>query len=251
MTGHAMIRCVIIDDEPMAIDILKEYVDKVPFLRLDGTYRDAVQALEDLQKTEIGLVFLDINMPDLTGIQFLDALTYSPLVIFTTAYSEYAVDSYNYRAVDYLLKPIGFERFLKAANRALELFRNDERSQDAEDSVQTTSAETALIKSGTEYHQVRIDDIYYIEGAGNYVTFVTSTGKIMSLMSMKGVLELLGTERFIRIHKSYIAAARHIGVIEAESVKINRKKLPVGEAYRRNLDEFVRRFRLTPGVNPE
>ncbi|MCP4728383.1 MAG: response regulator transcription factor [bacterium] len=233
-----MIKCMIIDDEPMALDVLRDYVNKVPFLQLEGEFRDAVKALNEMQSKEIDLIFLDIEMPDLTGIQFLKTLTRLPMVIFTTAYSEYAVESYDFEAVDYLLKPIEFERFLKASNRALELFtmRSEPQSPEAASKVDTN---IVLIKSGTEFHQVRKDEILYIEGAGNYVFFVTSTKKIMALMTMQDVLRLLSSKSFIRIHKSYIVSFEHVDVIEPEQVRIGKKNIPIGEVYKTNLQGYI------------
>lgn len=228
-----MMKCIVIDDEPVAIDILTDYIEKVPFLELAGAYRNSLKALEYLKSRQADLLFLDINMPDLTGIQFLNSLDHHPMVIFTTAYSEYAVKSYDYEAVDYLLKPIEFERFLKAAGRALLRFQerhNKERygffnRRDAED-------ESILVKSGTEFHRINTKDILYIKGTGNYVTFVTWKKEIMVLMRMKDVLSELPEKRFFRIHRSYIVAFHHIDVIEKDRVTIKNVSLPIGNAYK-------------------
>jgi two-component system LytT family response regulator len=233
-----MIRCAVIDDEPMALELLQDYISKTPFLELAGSYRDALKALKQIRDDPVDLIYLDVNMPDLSGIQFLNALPERPLIIFTTAYSQYAVESYDYEAVDYLLKPVEFDRFLKASNRAYDKFRrrspdkNQKRSADAQ-------PETVFIKSGIEIHQVRPGEILYIEGAGNYVQFVLNEKNVMSLMTMSEALELLRDHMFVRIHRSYIVAAAHIDVIEPEFVKIHKKKIPIGESYRRNLDMIV------------
>ncbi len=233
-------RCVVIDDEPMALDVLKEYIEKTPFLELTGLYRNSLKALEDLQESKIDLIFLDINMPDLSGIQFLESLVKFPLVIFTTAYSKYAVESYNYQAVDYLLKPIEFDRFLKAATKALKLFKSQkELSLKNETISQNENKTSILIKSGTEYHQIKIEDIKYIEGTGNYITIVTSDKKILTLKRLKDVLKMLPGDKFIRIHKSFIVAYLHIDVIEKEQVIIKKHKIPVGEVYKKELQNFI------------
>ena len=220
-----MMKCLVIDDEAKALDILKDYIQKVPFLELASAYRDSLKALNYLQNHPVDLIFLDVNMPDLSGIQFLNALTIQPLIIFSTAYSEYAVESYHYNAVDYLLKPIEFERFLKAANKALEQFQlkkmNNEEDQDY-----------ILIKSGTDLYRLDVNEILYIEGAGNYVTFITKNDEIMSLLNMKDVLRMLPVNQFYRIHKSFIVNFRHVALIEKDQVKIKGKNIPIGEVYR-------------------
>ena len=186
---------------------------------------------------EYDLLFLDINMPDLSGLQFLKSLTEQPLVIFTTAYSQYAAESYDFQAVDYLLKPIKFERFLKAITRALKRYRAARSYDESE-----VSTDSILIKSGSEYHQVKLSDILYIEGTGNYITIVTPEKKILSLLRLKNVLKQLPENAFIRIHRSYIVAFQHIDVIDKNYVRINKKKLPVGELYRKDLYSFIHRI---------
>lgn len=225
------LKCLAIDDEPMALDIITDYVKKTPFLVLDGAYRDSIKALDYLQQNKVDLIFLDINMPDLTGIQFLKSLLYQPLLIFTTAYSEYAVKSYDFDAVDYLLKPIEFERFLKAVNRALEkhrLLNQGVISQKALDN----KTEFLMIKSGQDLHKIKIENIFFIESAGNYVVFHLKSEKIMSLLSMNKVLELLPSDQFFRVHKSFIVALSHITKIERHQVIINKKEIPIGNVYR-------------------
>ena len=228
-------KCLVIDDEPKALDILKDYIQKVPFLELAGAYRDSLKALNYLQNHPVDLIFLDVNMPDLSGMQFLNALTIQPLIIFSTAYSEYAVESYDYNAVDYLLKPIEFERFLKAANKALEQFQLKKMTnKEGQDYI--------LIKSGTEMYRLDVSEILYIKGAGNYVTFITKNNEIMSLLNMKDVLRMLPVNQFYRIHKSFIVNFRHVVLIEKDQVKIKDKKIPIGEVYR---DHFLKAIHST------
>ncbi|MFC2165260.1 LytR/AlgR family response regulator transcription factor [Acidobacteriota bacterium] len=231
-------KCLVIDDEPIAIGILEDYVKKVPFLELSGSYRSALRTLEYLQSHSVDLLFLDIKMPDLSGIQFLKSLTNQPLVIFTTAYSEFAAESYDYQVVDYLLKPIEFDRFLKATNKALKQHRLL-KSQGATASPSRKGARyerkgLILLKSGTDYHPLQIDDILYVEGAGNYVFFWTSEKKVMALMSLKDALKKLPADQFLRIHKSYIVNFRKIDVIETDQVKIGETNIPIGEAYKKD-----------------
>ncbi len=217
-------KCMVVDDEPVALEILKDYITKVPFLESAGFFRDPLKAIDFLNESDVDLIFLDINMPDLTGIQFLKSLKKPPLTVFTTAYSEYALESYDYDAVDYLLKPIEFDRFLKAVNKAHELFH-----------MKTTfpkNREHILIKSGTDYFKIKTNDIFYIRGTGNYVTFVTMKKEILSLMTMKHALEILPQSQFFRIHKSYIINFQHVDRIETEQVKIRDEYLPIGDSYR-------------------
>lgn len=229
------IKCIIIDDESVAIDILADYVEKVKYLELISTFRSSLKALDFVKSFPIDLIFLDINMPDLTGIQFLNSLDHQSMIIFTTAYSQYAVKSYDFEAVDYLLKPIEFERFLKAAGRAYSRYvsqRNDKI-------IDTSRSDSILIKSGTEFHRISIRDILYIKSAGNYVIFVTNDKKIMTLLRMQDVLAILPETQFFRIHRSYIVAFHQIDVIEKERVKLKNISLPIGDAYR---DSFLQKI---------
>jgi len=229
-------KCVLIDDEPKALEILKRYVERVPFLELEGEFRDPVRALERLTANPTDPISLDVNTPDLSGIQFLNALHNRPLVIFTTAYSEYAVRSYDYDAVDYLLKPIGFERFVRAANKALERHRQRVKMEEGRAAdgaaAQAGSSDYIMVKSGTGYHKLQLDDILYVEAAGNYVVFITEKANVMSLTSTKELGLLLPAGQFFRTRKSYIVNFRHVSKIERDQVKVHGKIIPIGETYR-------------------
>ena len=224
-----MINCLIIDDEPKAIELLEMYVSKVDSLQLKGSFNNSVNAVSFVQENNIDLIFLDINMPDLNGIDFLKSISVKPMIIFTTAYSEYAVESYNFEAVDYLLKPILFPRFLKAVNKAQELYKLKNKPVTINKSAKSNKV---LLKSGTEIHQVLIDDILYIEGARNYIFVFTKDKKIMTLMRMKDLEDQLPEKDFVRIHKSFIISNKHIDFIERHQVTINEKKIPIGRNYR-------------------
>lgn len=228
-------KCLVIDDEPMALEILVEYIKKVPFLECTGTFRDAMKALEYLQREEVDLLFLDINMPDLTGIQFLNSLSNQPLVIFTTAYSQYALESYDYDAVDYLLKPIEFDRFLKAVNKAQELYHF--KSKDA---AFVNGQSFMLLKSGTKFHRIEYSDIFFIRGTGNYVTFVTAKKDILSLSTMRDIMTILPAEKFFRIHRSYIVNLEHTDEIENDQVKIKDEYLPISDLYKDDFFDFIK-----------
>ncbi len=233
----SVMKCVAIDDEPLALDILKDYMAKVPFLECVGVFRNPLKALDYIRRKKIDLIFLDINMPDLSGIQFLKTLKKPPLVVFTTAYSEYALESYDYDAVDYLLKPIEFERFVKAANKAGEMLRV--KSKDM--SILSGERDYLFIKSGTNFYKVKTKDIYYIKGTGNYVTFVLDQKEILSLMTMSKALESLPEELFVRVHKSYIVNSLHVDLIENEEVRIRRERIPIGDRYRQSFFDSIKK----------
>ncbi len=238
-------KCLLVDDEPKALEILRKYVERVRFLELGGAFREPVHALQYLASNPVDLIFLDINMPDMSGIQFLNALHTRPLVIFTTAYEDYAVRSYDYDAVDYLLKPIEFDRFMRAVTKALEFHEQrgkSERSGYSEGTATLNGAENFLVvKSGTDYHKLLIDEILYVEAAGNYAVFVTASANVMSLLSMKDVGSLLPPGRFFRIHKSYIVNFRHVSKIERDQVKVGSKLIPIGDTFR---ESFLRAIQL-------
>lgn len=220
--------CIVVDDEPFALELIEGYINRTPFLTLSVSFSNPFKALTYLSGHKTDLLFLDINMPELSGIQLIKSLTTPPPVIFTTAYSEFAAESYDYGAVDYLLKPVKYERFLKAVSRALEL-------QDHQSHVKAENRDPdgyVLIKSGTRINKIRTHQILYIEGAGNYMTFFTRDKKIMSLLTMSEVLTLLPPDQFVRIHKSYIVNREQIDVIEKHQVLINKQAIPIGVTFR-------------------
>jgi DNA-binding LytR/AlgR family response regulator len=226
-------KCLILDDEPLAVDILRDYIEKIPGLECVGAFRRPLHALEFLQKNEVDLVFLDIQMPDLSGLQFLKSLPRPPRVVFTTAYSRYAAESYNYDAVDYLLKPIEFDRFLRAVHKARALAVSPAKKT-------PDPGKSILIKSGTRFHRTRWDDIRYVKGAGNYVTFVTENREILSLMTMRNAVRLLPGTVFVRIHKSYIVNIQRLDVVEEGEVRIGKDRIPIGDSFR---NDFLRAIR--------
>jgi len=227
-----MLHAIAIDDEPKALDIIQLYADKIPFLNLQKTFRDALEAISYLKENTVDLIFLDINMPDLTGIEFLQALISPPLIIFTTAYSEYAVQSYDYQAVDYLLKPITFTRFLKAVNRASENFEMKKREPHSDSKTTSQEIDQILVKSGNDMYNISFEDILFIEGAQNYVFIQTMEKKIMSLIRMKEIELKLSDKLFFRIHKSFIVSLKQIEKIESYQVTIKNHKIPIGKIYK-------------------
>jgi two-component system LytT family response regulator len=216
---------IAIDDEPLALEVVRAHASKVPFLTLKATFTDAFKAMDYLQKEAIDLIFLDIKMPDISGLDFLKSLNRKPLVIFTTAYSEHAVISFELDAIDYLLKPFSLARFLKACNKANELFqlRN------------TDTADHIFIKTGYEQVKLRFEDIYYIEAEGNYINFMLKNSKLLSRMTFTEIENLLPKNKFIRIHRSFLVARGYIDKIERYQVFINGIYLPVGDSYVQNL----------------
>lgn len=228
-------RCVVVDDEPLAVGILEDYVAKVPYLEHVGSFGNALDALAFIQKGGVDLMFLDVNMPELSGFQLLRSLSQPPLVILTTAYSEYALTGYDYDVVDYLLKPIEFERFLKAVNRARDAARRGPGQEPRE--------RTVLLKSGTRLHHVRVADIRSADAAGNYVAFRTAEKEILALMTMREAVELLAGCGFARVHRSHIVNLRHVEVIEEDEVVVDKRRIPVAETYREGLIRALRESR--------
>lgn len=234
------IRCIIVDDEPLATEILEAYVSKVAFLELVQICANAFEAMDCLKQHSVDLVFLDINMPDLSGIEFLNALPQKPAVIFTTAYADYAVEGFNLDAVDYLLKPISFDRFLKATNKA-ENFFNPTTAAGTSAEPAATEQETEHLFIKTEYKIVKVNlkDIWYVEGLKDYIKIVTHEGQLLTLQSMKSMQGTLPNAKFMRVHKSYIVAIGHIESIERNKIKIQDKWIPIGTTYR---DQFYKRI---------
>jgi two-component system LytT family response regulator len=210
----------------MALEVIERYCAKSDLVELKAVFREPVKAIEYLGREKIDLVLLDINMPDLSGMQLVQTLSPRPLVIFTTAYSHYAVESYALNAMDYLLKPITFERFLAAVNKAV-----------AAVAAKTTSGDdtTIFIKSGPQTHQVKLQDILYLEKEGNYITAHLKDRNILIRENMGDIFDLVPAADFIRVHKSYIVAIKHISMIEVHQLTINNEKIPVGSTYRESL----------------
>lgn len=233
--------CLIIDDEPLARDVIQAHVSKIPFLKLTHTAENAFEAIKILNSNPIDLIFLDIQMPDLTGLQLLKALKYQPLIIFTTAYPEYALESYEVNAVDYLVKPIPFERLLQAVGKAKNRF---DGIQPLDYDVPSTKNDFIFVK--TEYKMVRIDlqDIHYIESKRDYVSFYLENKEVSSLLSLSSVEEQLPQQDFIRIHRSFIIAIDKIKEIERNTLVVLDTRLQVGNNYREVLKKRVNEKKL-------
>jgi DNA-binding LytR/AlgR family response regulator len=229
-----MLNVIAIDDEPLALEVIKSLAAQVPFIRLAACFTRAMEAMSYMRQEETDLLFLDIRMPDITGIDFIQALPNPPMVIFTTAYSEHAVQSFELDAVDYLLKPFSLPRFLKACNKAAEL--------DAMKKLHPgtpPAANTIFIKSGYEQVRVTLDEIRYVESTGNYVQFVLADRKIISRLTMNEAAELLPPNAFIRVHRCYLAAKSRITKVDKRTVWLDGTELSVGEAFYPEIEKFL------------
>ena len=230
-----ILKCLLVDDEPRAHVVLKNYIEKVPDLEVAHSTTSSVEAFSYLQKNSVDLVFLDIEMPELTGLELLEALQNPPKVIITSAHSEFAVDSYNFSVVDYLLKPIPFNRFLKSVNKVLQLYSPSA----AAEGVETTAPapDHFFIKEDGLNKRIDYDNLLYVNSFGNYVRIYTTEGKHMVADTMKHMEETLPNERFLRIHKSYIINLSKVDQAHGKMVTINGQELPVGNAYKQQLLE--------------
>lgn len=235
--------CLIVEDEPLARNLLVEYVKKISWLNLVEACSTPLRALEVLRSHSIDLMFLDIQMPEITGITLLKTLQKKPLVILTTAYSEYALESYELDVVDYLLKPITFDRFLKAVDKAGQ--RVSMGSPAGSESVTPSKQnDFVFIKDGTKLVKVNYDDILFVEGLKDYVTIVTKTQKIVSLQRLKSLEGQLPSDRFIRVHHSYIVNLKAVDTIHKGELQIGSHLIPISDSYRKPFRDFVERNQM-------
>jgi DNA-binding LytR/AlgR family response regulator len=235
---------LIVDDEPLAQEVLETYIDKIPDLRLVGKCSSAMEANETLAKKDVDLVFLDIQMPQITGIEFVRSLGDPPMIIFTTAYSDYALDGFDLGAVDYLLKPISFERFMKGVNKAREQY--DLRKHEHSGSADTD--EHFFVKADKKLVKVRFNDILYIEGLKDYVIIRLEEGRVITLQTMKSLEEKLPQGKFRRVHRSYIVSMNRIHAVVGNMLEViekgQTKHLPIGKNYRDDLLELINQSRI-------
>lgn len=233
-------KCLIVDDEPLAQQVIEEFAGRVSFLEVCGKCSSASEAIEMLHAKAIDLIFLDIHMPRLSGLDFISSLHNPPLFILVTAYSEYALQGFNVNATDYLMKPVPFDRFLKAVTRAYELHN---LRLHASQNSNGNPIRYMMVKSGYQTIKIQFDNILYIEGLKDYVKIITDGRKpVLSLLTMKGLAESLPAGQFLRIHKSFIVAVDRITTISRNRVMIGDKWIPVGENYR----EAFRKLVLNP-----
>jgi two-component system LytT family response regulator len=237
------INCIAVDDEPLALEIIKDYCAKVPFLNLMQAFDNAIDTLEYLRNNRVDLILLDIQMEDLTGIQLLNALKAKPYVIMTTAYDNYALQGFDLDVTDYLLKPISFERFLKGINKVYDRMQNEASVPDARQ-VATISSDKAekdyfFVKTETHIEKVTTSDVLYIEGMGDYWRIVTKNKRIMTLMNARGMEEVLPENQFCRVHRSYFVAISKIDSIERRHIKIADQRIPIGDTYQKNFFDII------------
>ena len=231
-----MIRYLIVDDEPIAHDIIKGYCDMLPNIHFSKSCFDALEANEYLNGNRVDLIFLDLNMPKLKGFEFLKTLNNPPKVIVTTAYKEHALEGYELNVSDYLLKPFGFERFLKAINKTLS-------APNVPRSISTVKSDTTnriFLKSDKKYIQVEIDSILFIEASGNYTNIFITTERITIRDKVSNVIELLPQDDFVQVHKSFAVGIKHIKSIEGNRIFIGDHTVPIGKMYKANINELIK-----------
>jgi DNA-binding LytR/AlgR family response regulator len=237
--------CLAIDDEPLALNVIKDFCKKISYLHLVGTCTSAAEAIKFLSQHEINLVFLDIHMPHISGLEFIKSLSSPPLVIFTTAFTEHALQGFELSAVDYLVKPIPFERFLKAVNKAYELINL--RNKNVLAASQTSNGSlSGYLMVKVEYSTVKLNfnDIIYIEGLKDYIKIYTGGRPILTKSTMINIEEKLPSEHFIRVHKSYIVSVSKISKIENNRIIFGEKRIPVGNRYKINFSNMIKKYQL-------
>ncbi len=233
-----LIKCLIIDDEPLASDLVESFAKKIPDLEVVRKINDPLEALNIINQGGIDLIFLDIEMPNINGVQFVKSLNTSPHVIFTTAYSDYALEGYELNVIDYLLKPFSFGRFLKAANKAIESIRKNRSTNESE--KQATSTEDFMfVKADKKITKIKFNDIYYIEAMQDYVRLFLKEDKITVHGTLKKVEEKLAPRQFIRVHRSYIISLNKIDEIVGNIVRIKGNEIPIGLNYKEKLEKAV------------
>jgi len=239
-----MINTIIVDDEPLALEVIEAHISNIPELNLIAKCSNAIEANQALREHDIDLMFLDIQMPQLTGTEFLKSLSNPPMAIFTTAYAEYAVEGFNLQALDYLLKPISFDRLLKATNKAIDQYK----AQSSSSSTSDSGNDFFFVKSDKKMMKVFYRDILYIEGLKDYVIIRTETGRVITLQTMKSLVVKLPSDIFQRIHRSYILNLNKIKAIEGNMVELTEKgqskMIPIGKNYRDELSAIIESKKL-------
>lgn len=238
-----ILRCALVDDEPLALSLLESYVRKTDSLELCGSYSSAIQAMKSLPEHPVDLLFLDIQMPELNGLEFSRMVSDNTRIIFTTAFEQYAIDGYRVNALDYLLKPISYNDFIEAVNKALQWFELRKKAE-TPDSVQTslpTDSNHIYVKSDYKIVQIELDKILYIEGLKDYIKIYTEDNPrpLLSLTSMKTMEEKLPSNRFIRVHRSYIVQKQKIKIIDKGRIVFGKEYIPVSDSYKQELQNYV------------
>ncbi len=234
-----IIKCAIVDDEPLAVELLASYVQKIPFLELCGKYSNATDALHGIVENPVDLLFLDIQMPELDGLEFSRMVPENTRVVFTTAFNQYAVDGFRVNALDYLLKPISYGDFLEACNKAMQWFQLVQQPETPASGNE--EIKSIFVKSEYKLLQINLDDIRYIEGLKDYVKIYTeqSPHPILSLMNMKAIEQMLPASRFIRVHRSFIVQKSKIREIERNRIVFGDVYIPIGDSYKQAFQDFI------------
>ncbi len=226
------IRCIAIDDEPLALELLKGYIQHFPALKLLQTFDDAISATEYLRNNAIDLLFIDINMPDITGIDLVRSLKQKPMLVFTTAHKKFAVEGFDLEALDYLLKPIQFERFAKTVNKAMSYFQNSRAAK-------TEAKQSLFVRAEYQLVKIDLDEIEYIESVDDYLKiYLTGNRPVMTLMTIKAVLQKLPSTQFKRIHRSYVVPLSKIRSVVNRKVRLTEVELPVSDSYADFINEW-------------
>ena len=227
-----ILTCAIVDDEPLALNLLESYVNKTPFLSLEGKYSSAVQAMNELPQKNVDLLFLDIQMPDLSGLEFSKMVNERTRIVFVTAFEQYALEGYRVNALDYLLKPVSYVDFLQAANKALQWFELTNRPE---------TIESIFVKSDYKLIQIELKKILYIEGLKDYIKIYTEDQPkpILSLMSLKAMEELLPSSQFMRVHRSFIVQKDKIKVVDRGRIVFDKTYIPISESYKTEFQQFL------------
>ncbi len=238
-------KCLIVDDEPLAVDLIESFVKKIPYLNLVGSCSNAFDAMEKMQDEDIDLLFLDIQMPNLTGIEWVKSMNKAPMIIFTTAYSNYAVDGFNLNAVDYLVKPIPFERFLKAVNKAYEYFRlhnQAKKDRPVNETANSLLGKFIMVKADYSLVKIDLDKIQYVEGLRDYLKIYIDDNNhkpILTLNSLKKIEDILPSDHFIRVHRSFIVSIGKIEAIQKHRIIIGKERIPIGEIYKNDFYDLM------------
>lgn len=237
------IKCLIVDDEIHARKVLEKYIQDLPYLELVDSCKNAMEAMQVLRNKSVDVMFLDINMPKLTGLNFLASLSHPPLVVITTAYREYALDAFELDVIDYLHKPIPFPRFIRAISKVEEKLQSSAPPiQPVYPSAVEKTEDFIFVKADKKSIKLNFADIVYIEGLSDYIKIHTQSKSIVTKLTVKRMEELLPKKQFPRIHKSYIASLQHIDAINGNQVEIANKKLPIGQSYRQAFMELIQSF---------
>ena len=230
-----MIKCIIVDDEELARKLIEAYIDKIDNLEMVGSFKNPIEAINFVEKEEIDLIFLDIQMPELSGLEFVKNLDKKSHVIFTTAYSDYAMDGFELDVTDYLLKPFSFERFQTAVDKVQDYFDLKEKVKFSEKEEDEIVKEILLVKSEHKIHRLPISKIHYIQSMREYVAYYMDSGRILSLNSLKKLEKELAPNGFIRIHKSYLIDGEKVQMLDGNTLHIAGEKLPIGASFKENV----------------